>query len=127
LNGRGDASAAREAAEAAVGEGRFVPAAAEVLRRVRGATSANAQGYALRVQGRWPSDAGDGPVGFYRMLHVVAETPEEALAYAQLFEPVEVRASLRVESAEVETAAAGKLFGVYWASGHVFFPIESGS
>jgi tetratricopeptide (TPR) repeat protein len=125
LDGRGDAAGARETAEAAVGEGRFDGAAAEVLRRARGMTSPNAQDYRLRIAGRWPGAKGED--GFFRVFQVVADTPEGALAFASTFEPAAVRASLRVENVEAEEAAPGKLLGVYWASGHVFFPLDSGS
>jgi tetratricopeptide (TPR) repeat protein len=124
LAGRGDGAAAQREAERALADGSFVASAAEVLRTVRGVTSSGARGYRLRVQGVWPASPGKAPTGFLRLFQVIADTPAQALAYARDFEPEEARAALSLADVDEGEPTPEKLHGVYWASGHVFFPLS---
>jgi tetratricopeptide (TPR) repeat protein len=124
LKGRRDEPGALRMAEEAIGGGRFVSSAAEVMRLVRGARSPRARALRLRVGGRWLDHPDRGSTGFLRVFQVIAETPEQALAYARDFEPTFCHASLHVEHVEGDELAPDALEGVYWASGHVLFPLE---
>lgn len=80
--------------------------------------------YDLLVHGPWRADAfpGTEPAkGFYTKYEVVANNPDEALKFAQEFEPFEIRHALKIEEI-VEKEQCDEPKGVYWTSGYNFYP-----
>lgn len=77
----------------------------------------------LVVEGKWhfQIDPAKAPPGFITQYEVVAETPEEALQFAQDLEPVEVRPSMRIDSYEDIGSYPDNQQGVYWRSAYGFY------
>lgn len=95
-----------------------------MLRQVYHMESANAQHFRLLIRGTWfePIEQ-HGPVnpGFYSTFDIVADNPEEAMAFASELEPDEVRDSLIVEEVSVLGPCPEDLKGVYNRTGYAFF------
>jgi tetratricopeptide (TPR) repeat protein len=73
-----------------------------LVREIINRKSPGSKWFKLVVEGKWhfPLDPAKPPPGFITTYEVVADSAEEALAFAQDLEPMEVRASMRIDSHE---------------------------
>ena len=80
----------------------------------------------VEIQGEWSAagDAAPSLKGFFRVYDVVADDPDEALAFIRRIEPEQVGASLRIERVEETDTGTAQPRGVYSMSGRIFFPAE---
>jgi tetratricopeptide (TPR) repeat protein len=79
--------------------------------------------YDLMICGPWRAEAFPGTdpaVGFCTKYQVVADHPEQALAFIREFEPSEIRLSLEIEEV-LEEKESGDPKGVYWTSVYQFY------
>jgi tetratricopeptide (TPR) repeat protein len=99
--------------------------AAWVIRDIAAETSPKARHMTVMIRGRWhvPFEEETEPPGFFANYEVVAETPEEALAFILPFEPEKVRDSLGIEEYTLREPAPGVPKGVYQAHpSYMMFP-----
>jgi tetratricopeptide (TPR) repeat protein len=99
--------------------------AAWVIREQNERASAKARHMSVMIRGRWhePFEGHDEPPGFFATYEVVAETPEESLAFIRPFEPERLRDSLGVEECTEHEFATDMLKGVYDVHpGYYMFP-----
>jgi len=125
--GRRDRIAALADAWKAIELDRSDELAASLVREIERVVSCKASYFRIVIEGVWhePLDPGDSPPGFYSTFDVVADTPDEALGFIRLFEPVEVRASLRVAQYKRIEARPDEPKGVYHAPrAYQFFKLE---
>ncbi len=94
-----------------------------LVREIINRKSAASKWFKLIVEGRWhfPIDPEKPPPGFITTYEVVADTPEDALAFAQDLEPVEVRGTMRLDSHEDLGSYPDNAQGVYWRSAYGFY------
>jgi hypothetical protein len=81
----------------------------------------------VMIRGRWhvPFEEETEPPGFFANYEVVAETPEEAIAFILPFEPEKVRDSLGIEEYTSRELAPDLPKGVYQVHpGYMMFPWE---
>jgi len=96
--------------------------ALRVIRELAGQISEAGQYFKMMIEGRWHQEVdqpGEVP-SFYCVYFVVADSSEEALALLARHEPEAVRASLRIDRAEVVERRPGALKGVYDRTGRIF-------
>lgn len=119
-----DREGALEAAWEAIQLDKNDRAAMWVLRELNTQASSEGCFYRLLLVGQWHEslDEDDEPPGFFTTYEVVADSPDEALEVARLFEPDAVRDTLKIEESEAVEARPGEPKGVYSASGYSFFP-----
>lgn len=102
-----------------------------MLRQVYHMESETAQHFRLLVRGTWFESIeqyGETHPGFYSTFDIVADSAEEAMAFAAELEPDEVRESLVAEEISVLGPCPNDLKGVYNRTGYAFFgPDEAGS
>jgi tetratricopeptide (TPR) repeat protein len=101
--------------------------AAWLLREIADEKAPNAKSWQVVVEGIWSEafEDADEPYGFLAEYIVVAESPEEALEYISIFEPEEVRESLKVRSATEGDDQPDTPKGVYEAGAvYRFFPLK---
>jgi hypothetical protein len=100
-------------------------AALWLIREVEGQTSPAATHYRLLVEGDWPEPDESGQArGFFMSFDIVAESLEEALAYARRLERGDVSASLRVSECEALEMRPSMPKGIYRYTGRMLFPRE---
>jgi tetratricopeptide (TPR) repeat protein len=94
-----------------------------LVREIINRKSPASRWFKLVVEGKWhfPIEPDKAPPGFITTYEVVADTPEEALAFAQDLEPVEVRSSMRIDSHEDMGSFPDNHQGVYWRSAYGFY------
>ena len=94
-----------------------------LVREIINRKSPASKWFKLIVEGRWhfPIDPEKPPPGFITTYEVVADTPEDALAFAQDLEPVEVRGTMRLDSHEDLGTYPDNAQGVYWRSAYGFY------
>ena len=94
-----------------------------LVREIINRKSAGSKWFKLIVEGRWhfPIEPDKAPPGFITTYEVVADSPQEALAFAQDLEPVEVRQTMRLDSHEEMGAFPDNQQGVYWRSAYGFY------
>jgi tetratricopeptide (TPR) repeat protein len=94
-----------------------------LVREIINRKSPGSKWYKLVVEGRWhfPIDPDKPPPGFITTYEVVADSPEDAMAFAQDLEPLEVRASMRMDSHEDLGGYPDNQQGVYWRSAYGFY------
>ncbi len=94
-----------------------------LVREIINRKSAASKWFKLVVEGRWhfPIDPEKAPPGFITTYEVVADSPEDALAFAQDLEPLEVRGTMRLDSHEDMGSFPDNLQGVYWRSAYGFY------
>jgi tetratricopeptide (TPR) repeat protein len=94
-----------------------------LVREIINRKSPSSKWYKLVVEGRWhfAIDPEKPPPGFITTYEVVADSPEDAMAFAQDLEPLEVRASMRLDSNEDLGAYPDNQQGVYWRSAYGFY------
>ena len=95
-----------------------------LAREVEAEYSNEAKFYRISVEGRVApgSFEDDGPRGFYRKYEVVADDEQEAMRLVTRIEPESMRDGLRATEIEMLDDASDQPKGVYWVSGHLFFP-----
>lgn len=122
LDGNNDKQSAWEHAWKALEWDRCDGNALAVVREIVGKKSAASKWYKLTVDGQWyySIQANKQPPAFTGVYEVVAETPEQALIYAQDLEPLEVRPSMRIRKTEDLGSFADNLQGVYWRGPYTF-------
>jgi len=126
--GRGNKERAAEFARGALKHKHAYRSALWILRELNRQTSKNAKYFRLLLEGDWADCAWPVPGdrrrrhGFVIMYDVVADTPEEGLAYARQCEPEDMRESLRVEECENLGRRPRTPKGVYDFGGHILFP-----
>lgn len=129
----GESAKAEAAALEAVQQYKWSEAALWALRATRNATSAEAHGMHLIVEGQWYEPLEDedpeGPAPqFVTTYDVIADDEAEALRFIAECEPEQVRGSLRIVEThplEYETEAAAPLKGVYGTGDyHMYQPGE---
>jgi tetratricopeptide (TPR) repeat protein len=120
---KGDRSAALRYAWEAI-EHHADETALWLVREVEAQYSNDAKFYRITVEGRLPpgSFEDDAPRGFIRTFEVVADDDDEALRLITRVEPEMMRNGLRARDVEVLDDASDQPKGVYWVSGHSFFP-----
>ena len=109
----------------AIGIDKSATTAAWVIRDIAAETSPRARHMTVMIRGRWHEslEGENAPPGFFVNYEVVAETPEEALAFILPFEPEKVRDSLGVEECALREPAPGVPKGVYQAHpSYMMFP-----
>jgi tetratricopeptide (TPR) repeat protein len=121
--GRLDRQAAWENAWKALEWDRADNSALWLVREIINRKSAASRWFKLIVEGQWhfPLEPDKAPPGFITTYEVVADTPADALAFAQDLEPVEVRQSMRLDQSEDMGPYAENHQGVYWRSAYGFF------
>lgn len=94
-----------------------------LVREIINRKSPGSKWFKLVVEGRWhfPIDPEKPPPGFITTYEVVADSPQEALAFAQDLEPLEVRQSMRLDSSEDLGGYPDNQQGVYWRSAYGFY------
>jgi Tfp pilus assembly protein PilF len=94
-----------------------------LVREIISRKSPGSKWYKLVVEGKWhfPLEPDKDPPGFITTYEVVADSVEDALAFAQDLEPVEVRPSMKVESQEDMGNFPDNQQGVYWRSAYGFY------
>lgn len=94
-----------------------------LVREIINRKSPHSKWYKLVVEGRWhfPIEVDKPPPGFITTYEVVADSPEEAMAFAQDLEPMEVRSSMRLDSHEDLGGYPDNPQGVYWRSAYGFY------
>jgi tetratricopeptide (TPR) repeat protein len=94
-----------------------------LVREIINRKSPGSKWYKLVVEGKWhfPIDPAKPPPGFITTYEVVADSPEDAMAFAQDLEPLEVRSSMRLDSHEDLGAYPDNPQGVYWRSAYGFY------
>lgn len=98
-----------------------------LLREISDEMSPDAKTWQVVIEGVWsePFENAEEPYGFLAEYIVVADTPEEALTYISLFEPEEVRPSLKVREAVEGEVQPDTPKGVYEAGAvYRFFPLK---
>lgn len=123
--GRGNKERAAEFAREALKHKHAYSPALWLLRELNRQTSKNAKHLHLLLEGDWV-----GPVpgdrrrkhGCFVMYDVIADTPEEGLAYARQCEPEDMRESLRVKECKNLGRRPRTPKGVYDFGGHILFP-----
>ena len=122
--GRSDREGAENAAWEAIALDKMEGAAMWVLRELNPVASSRGHLFWLKLEGRGsePLEGDQTPPGFFTTYEVVADSADEALEFARLFEPPGVRDSLRIEESEVLEERPGEPKGVYRSSGYSFFP-----
>ena len=101
--------------------------AAWLIREIADEKSESAKSWRIVVEGRWaqPFEDSDRDYGFHANYLVVAENPDEALDYIRIFEPEEVRFTLKIRSAVDLDPQPEAPKGVYEADpAYQFFPLE---
>ena len=95
-----------------------------LLREIDAEYSNDAKYFRINVEGRVPPAAFDDglPRGFWRKYEVVADDEAEALRFITRIERTEMRDGLRATDVEMLDDASDQPKGVYWVSGHIFFP-----
>lgn len=98
----------------------------EKLREVNNQRSEKAKHYSLTVGGKWhqPIVGSDYLPEFLRVFQVVADSPEEALAFAKNCAPKGIADSLRIDECKENEVHPTSLKGVYEAWGYVFLEKE---
>jgi tetratricopeptide (TPR) repeat protein len=121
--GKLDRQAAWENAWKALEWDRSDNSALWLVREIINRKSPGSKWFKLIVEGRWhfPLEPDKPPPGFITTYEVVADTPEDALAFAQDLEPVEVRQSMRLDQHEDMGAFPDNHQGVYWRSAYGFY------
>lgn len=121
--GKLDRQAAWEHAWKALEWDRADNSALWLVREIINRKSLQSKWYKLIVEGKWhfPLEADKPPPGFITTYEVVADSAEEALAFAQDLEPVEVRPTMKLDSHEDMGPFAENHQGVYWRSAYGFF------
>jgi tetratricopeptide (TPR) repeat protein len=121
--GRYDRQSAWENAWKALEWERSDNSALWLVREIIARKSAKSKWFKLIVEGRWhfPLEPDKPPPGFITTYEVVADTPEDALAFAQDLEPVEIRATMKLDSHEEMGSFPDNNQGVYWRSAYGFF------
>ena len=89
-----------------------------LIREIEADYSASAKHYRIIIHGR---DEGFDADGFWRKYDVVADDEEEALQFIRRIEPEHIRASLRLDEAEIMEAASDQPKGVYWCTSYAFY------
>lgn len=94
-----------------------------LVREIINRKSAGSKWFKLIVEGKWhfPIEADKPPPGFITTYEVVADTAEDALAFAQDLEPVEVRPTMHLDSHEDLGSFPENQQGVYWRSAYGFY------
>lgn len=94
-----------------------------LVREIINRKSATSKWLKLVVEGKWhfPIDPEKAPPGFITTYEVVADSPEDALAFAQDLEPLEVRASMKLDTFEDLGSYPDNQQGVYWRSAYGFY------
>ena len=121
--GRADRQSAWESAWKALEWDRADNNALWLVREIVNRKSPNSKWYKLVVEGRWyfAIEPNKPPPAFVTTYEVVADGLPEALAFAQDLEPMEARASMKIDSHEDLGDFPENLQGVYWRSAYGFY------
>lgn len=94
-----------------------------LVREIINRKSPHSKWFKLVVEGKWhfPIDPAKPPPGFITTYEVVADSAEDAMALAQDLEPLEVRGSMRLDTAEDLGSYPENQQGVYWRSAYGFY------
>lgn len=121
--GRYDRQAAWESAWKSLEWDRSDNSALWLVREIIGRKSQLSKWYKLVIEGKWhfPLEQSKETPNFLTTYEVVADSPEDALQFAQDLEPVEVRPTMRIDSTEDMGQFPDNQQGVYWRSAYGFF------
>ena len=94
-----------------------------LVREIIGRKSPQSAMFKLVVEGQWhfALEADKPPPGFITTYEIVAESPEDALTFAQDLEPVDVRPTMKIDSHEELEKCPENNQGVYWRSAYGFY------
>jgi tetratricopeptide (TPR) repeat protein len=121
--GRYDRQSAWESAWKALEWDRSDNNALWLVREIINRKSAGSRWFKLVIEGRWhfPIETDKPPPAFVTTYEVVADSPQDALIFAQDLEPMEIRKSMKVDSHEDLGNFPENQQGVYWRSAYGFY------
>jgi len=98
-----------------------------LLREIDGKKSQESKHFHIIIEGEWhsPLDGDSECPGFYTSYDVIAENQRQAFEYLRVFEPEEIRSSLKIDEAKAIEDRPGEPQGVYSTCGYAFYCEEA--